>query len=362
MSSSVVQQHQCDENVENQPSAPKKQKTDASDDDGTKAKTVARFAVSSIRSHGKSVVSNYTVDLLVAEYSLYELVSIIIEDIMYKREKVTEDCVYSHIWSLQFQGKSYRYFGYESTIDDRSPIALSSIDLKKGGKGAFRGETGTFDFEVMSLEIEKTKGGSSSAYPCIKPVPPTVSSTLSDDWLDEAEKAQVEELRNKWDVHFKNPTVWKGSYVRGFKKAKPTAPRWDNQELELMAYLIHAGCKFQKSWNLVLKYALPHRAQAASSGQWYKLIKEDYRLKHYGTSGKTMEDKVRLAKLQAQNQMKGALSRGVPEDSDVNPQEEAIEHWRRKGKPESELQDPSRRHDLMWAYQDMVMDMDDDLY
>lgn len=167
-------QHLCDENIENQP-ALKKQKTAA----GTEAKAIARFVVSSIRSKGRSAASNYTVDVLVAKHSLYELVSIIIDDIMNKREEVTEDCVYSHIWSLQFKGTPYRYFGTDSTIDARSPVPLSSIDLKKGDKGSFQGETGTFDFEVKSLEKGKTKDDDSPAYPCIKPVPNTISSILS---------------------------------------------------------------------------------------------------------------------------------------------------------------------------------------
>jgi hypothetical protein len=61
---------------------------------------------------------------------------------------------------------------------------------------------------------------------------------------------------------------------------------WSTEEVELLGLLIHAGCNLRNRGRCCCNiYALVHRAKTATSGHWYKLQRESYRINHVGQQG-----------------------------------------------------------------------------
>ena len=74
--------------------------------------------------------------------------------------------------------------------------------------------------------------------------------------------------------------------------------------------LQHAGSKFKKSWNAILQFALIDHTESASSGQWYKVLKDAY---GYMTSGVSKDQAMVAAKVLAKTRLDRFATKPVPE-------------------------------------------------
>lgn len=262
--------------------------------------SVCRFVIQNLKGGKGHTKHDYHIELLVQKHSLLDLVVKVFE-ILRNVEKKTEDSIHSHLWSIVLDGQKYDNGG----IDEHDPQPLADLDVKKGSKGFLRGESASFSFFVESVETMESTA-EEKVYPKHSAVQQSYSSSLSDDWVSVAQKQDCLELRRKWSAYWGGESNASKRCRRTYEiiACKPLARGWTPEESELLGLLINAGHKFKKSWKAILQYAMVERAESATSGQWYKLQKEGYRLQYIG-KGKTPAQQTLLAKKLAQNALRG---------------------------------------------------------
>ena len=297
---------------------------------------VCRFLITDISAARGYTKTDYRIDLLQSKHGLYDIATTVFEEILDK-EKLTDDRIYSHLWSMTFNKKTYNNGWRRQTFPDSNewnrPAEANEVDvgerrlfsgfdavLEIGQKGQFSGESASFDYVLESLTdvssavpASKNKGKEATSYPLVSKVPNSISSKVEDDWLTPAQKSQCTALQETWKRFYKGNNSWKQVKRpghRAFTRAKPTAPQW-GPELKIMGLLINADCKFKKCWNNILQYAFVDRTEAGCSMRWYQLKKEDYRLQYYGR-GMSSTARISLAKRLAKTMMKDQLERKKP--------------------------------------------------
>lgn len=245
--------------------------------------------------------NNYKLSFLVGKHGLFDLVLKVFE-IMHK-EQLTGDDYYSHLWSITFDDKKYRYGwrDYPSKsknrdtdhIDAQDIRPFRNLDLKVGRTGRFRGESAHFNFIVKKINGSPEKN---AEYPMHFAIPMSFSSDLSDDWITESEKAACLQAKDDWRDYFsgeENSSKFDDDFE--VVPCRPLPIKWHADEYEIMSLLINAGHKFAKSWNNILQYALVSRQRQATYCNWSKLDKEAYRRRFAG-KGKSEAEMILLAK------------------------------------------------------------------
>jgi len=304
---------------------------------------VCRFIITKLQG-GKGYAKNdFRIDLLQSKHGLYDIAETVF-DILGK-EKLTHDMIYSHLWGLSFNNKSYkngwRHQHYTSgewdrpatsrDIDYGEPRLFSGLEvpLEEGQKGKFGGESASFDFELESItDIDMTTAATATAaaaaaaatataaskedvtyYPHVSKVVSQISTKVEDDWVTPTQKSQCIKLRNKWVKFYSGKNGWKEMRHggdRSFTRAKPSSPTWSRGEMKIMGLLLNSDCKFKKCWTNIMQYAFVNRTESACSMKWYQLKKEDYRLQYIG-SGLSDTERISLAKRLAKSMMKVQL-------------------------------------------------------
>ena len=153
---------------------------------------------------------------------------------------------------------------------------LSELYVRLGQEGRKSGESLAFDLKV--LDVSKTvsskdvlvnipqcilfsddrfeqcgggkKGDTNVTYPKVAKVAMSISGTLSEDWIDDATKAQSGQLRNVWIRYNSGMNGWKRNRTTGdWLPCKPISPNWgQGDEFKIIGLLINSGCTFKKSW------------------------------------------------------------------------------------------------------------------
>jgi hypothetical protein len=151
MSSTDKVKSKTDENAE--PVANNAQQTSSADSKPSTANTVCRFRISQLRGGGGYAKNDYFVDLVTSKHGLLDLVMIVFD--ILRREKLTSDQFYSHLWYLNFNNTKYAYGWRNGTgggvtvsnhLDEQEPRLLNTLPpLEKGQKGSFGGESANFD-------------------------------------------------------------------------------------------------------------------------------------------------------------------------------------------------------------------------
>ena len=291
-----------------------------------------------------------------------------------RKENLTHDSIYSHLWNLQFEDKVYmngwrrqRFPGSdefdrpsnESDLDEGEPRLLNGLErpIEDGQKGSCSGESTTFEFVVehANLEVEfidETK------YPRVTAVPLQLSTKVEDDWLTNTEKSRSIELVNAWDSYFRGENSWKRNRVTGdFIRCKPNHSSWGCEEFKVMGLLINAGVKFKKSWTNILQYAFVDRAETACSYQWYKLQKEAFRREGVGRR-LTNPERIQLAKRKATAILRHHFQRGVPK-KEPHPWKRVEKALRKRKKIDDTTSEEDKRH-LCALYNCMVRDLEEE--
>jgi len=295
---------------------------------------VCRFLITNLQGKRGYAKNDFRIDLLQSKHGLYDIAETVF-DIMHK-EKLTNDMIYSHLWDMSFNTKVYkngwRRQKFPSSDEWDRPADKHDIDegerrlfsdlevpLQKGQKGKFGGESASFDFVLESITdmTAATKDKQEVTYPHVSKIPSQISTKVEDDWLTPSQKSQCNTLREKWTKFYKGNNSWKqvrDSEIRAYTRAKPSAPVWGSEELQIMGLLINADCKFKKCWTNIMQYAFVNRTESACSMRWYQLKKEDYRLKHIG-KGLSSSGQVSLAKRLAKSMLKVQLERKPKKES-----------------------------------------------
>ncbi len=246
------------------------------------------------------------------------------------KENLTTDFIYSHLWDITFNNKTYsngwRHQKWplgsgewdrpatDDDVDEGERRLLSGFNspLEKGQKGRFGGESASFEFVLESItDASPPLNASAVTYPNVSKVANVISSKAEDDWLTPSQKSQCNQLMATWRNFYSGNNSWKRVKYPGdrkFQRAKPSPPEWRNEQLEIMGLLINADCKFKKCWTNIMQYAFVDRTESACSMRWYQLKKEDYRLEWFGR-GKSSTEKIQLAKRLARSMMKRQLER-----------------------------------------------------
>jgi len=294
---------------------------------------VCRFLVNGMKARGGRAEVDYYVDLRSENHGLFHLVEKVFE--LLHSENLTTDQTYSHLWNLTFEKRTYlNGWRGESIsprhhhIDEIEPRLLKDLDeLRAGSKGSFYGESAKFHFVVVdtdlaaatAVEAEQENG----PFPRAMRLPAQVTSDLRDDWLTEDEKSRCAARRCQWQNWYNGDNrLARDRFSREGRwiLMKPEWPQWSPEEDEIMALLSFAGCKFKKSWDNLMQYAMLDRSQTAASGHWYSLQgKTPWRLPHFDVkdarnsspAGKNSA-RVLLAKRQAKLRLEELLERGAP--------------------------------------------------
>jgi hypothetical protein len=287
---------------------------------------VCRFLITNLQGGNGYAKTDYRIDLLQSRHGLYDI-AVAVFDIMHK-EKLTTDSIYSHLWDMSFNNKTYSN-GWrrqhpisdewdrpatDEDVDEGEPRLFSGLNkpLEKGQKGRFGGESASFEFVLESItDMSPPLNSSAVTYPNCSKVANVISSKVEDDWLTPSQKSQCNQLMTTWKNFYSGNNSWKRVKYPGerkFQRAKPSPPEWRNEQLEIMGLLINADCKFKKCWTNIMQYAFVDRTESACSMRWYQLKKEDYRLEWFGR-GKSSTEKIQLAKRLARSMMKRQLER-----------------------------------------------------
>lgn len=295
--------------------------------------SICRFLVTDLQAGGGYAKNNYRIDLDKSKHGhgLYDIVSLIYDTL--QKENLTHDAIYSHLWNLQFSGTKYRngwrrQMAPDSDEYDRPPNKsdldlgerrlLNSLEkpLENGQRGCCSGESARFEFVVenadMEVEVEPTN---SSVYPRITAVPIPLSTQVEDDWITSDEQSRSVQLNEAWISYMRGENSWKrdrrtGDWIRG----KPLHKCWGRDEVKIMGLLLNAGVKFKKSWTKIMQFAFVDRAETATSYQWYKLQKEEFRREHNGRNLTSLEC-IALSKRLSKSLLRHHFEHGVPKKS-----------------------------------------------
>ena len=304
--------------------------------------TVSRFLVQNLQAGRGFTTTDYSIDFIKEKHGLYDLVSVVFD--ILQQEKLTCDRVTSHLWNIELAGTTFkngwRHVNFtkgtydrpanSTDVDEGEPRIFASLatPLEKGQKGQCSGESANFDVIVEDVPVEmvdengivvkiaspwedivegKTGNGdeaSSPLYPKITKVESnTISSSVDDDWIESEDvKTQCLQLRHAWSSYLQGENSWKRDRrTHGRIRAKPQSPPWNSDEMAIIGLLLKSDAKFKKSWNNILQYAFPNRAETA----------DYYMIEHRGR-GMTDEDRIRLVKRLAKKRMVALLDRGSP--------------------------------------------------
>jgi hypothetical protein len=269
---------------------------------------VCKVMVQNLRGGKGDANTDYMVNLLIGKHGLFDLVCKVFE--IMKESKLTRDNCGSHLWSVVFHGTKYDN-GWRTSLDGYCPGGpmrhvdehdvrpLKDLKIQVGQKGTWSGESGSFHFVVTEIDGTPEAG---VEYPQHSAIKLTCSSALTDDWITASQKAACIQAREAWVAYYKGSSnsSKRDRSTGQVVPCKPLVSPWGSEEFELLGLCLNAGHAFTKSWKLILQYALVTRPQAASSQQWYKLQKEDYRREYVG-KGKSAAQMTMLVKKLALN-------------------------------------------------------------
>jgi hypothetical protein len=245
----------------------------------TASSLVCRFRTAQLQGRRGYAKNDYYVDLVMSKHGLFHLV----ESVFGIFHAGTRSGF------LQFHQTKFSY-GWRDCpgvnyLDEQEPRLLQTLSLEDGQKGSFKGASAEFDFVVVDAAFEDIDAAKSESYPKITPIPNTITSELSDDWITKDMKQQCYCQSAKWKSYYEGENEWRRdreSPSYDWVLRQPIRPCWRNEECEIMGLLLNAGCKFKKSYRSILQYAFTDRSEAATSGEWYKLQREDYLREYYG--------------------------------------------------------------------------------
>lgn len=339
------------------------------DDEDEGELVVCRFVIKGLEGAGRDLendlsgyaTSDYYIDLVKQHHGLYDLVCKVYD--ILRKERLSRDSVYSHLWNLRFAGKVFRNgwrlknfqtgeydrAANSADIDDREPRILSSLakPIANGQKGQFWGDvkfTAFFEVEVVNVAFETLDASADlSAYPKVSKVASAVvSGSVEDDWIEQSEKDSCATRRSQWQHYLSKESSWKRDRAGGYVPAKPVQPAWGDDETRIIGLLINAGAKFKKSWTGIMQYAFLDRAETAASRMWYQLRgKESYRIDRIG-GNMTNQARIQLAKRLARRRMQHFLEKDVPK-RDQHPYARVEKALRKRGKIDDATSESERK-------------------
>jgi len=201
-------------------------------------------------------------------------------------------------------------------LDKGERRLLDSLEkpIVNGERGVCSGESARFDFVVENadMKVKVDPIDYSPVYTRITPVPIQLSTRVEDDWISSDKKSRSIELRSRWWSYIQGKNSWKRDRrTLEWIASKPLSSCWGGDEINIIGLLINAGMKFKKSWTNIMQFAFVDRAETATSGQWYKLKKEQYRIEYTGR-GLTSGERIRLAKRLSKSLLRRHFDHGAP--------------------------------------------------
>ena len=185
---------------------------------------VCRFLISNLQGGRGYAKTDYHIDLLQSRHGLYDI-AVAVFDIMHK-EKLTTDSIYSHLWDMTFNKKTYSN-GWrrqhpisdewdrpatDEDVDTGEPRLFSGLNnpLEKGQKGRFGGESASFDFVLESITDDSSFHSSAEVtYPHVSKVGNTISCKVEDDWITPSQKSQCNQMSTTWKNFYSGNNSWK---------------------------------------------------------------------------------------------------------------------------------------------------------
>lgn len=292
--------------------------------------SICRVLVTDLKGGRGNAKTDYRIDLEKSKAGLYDIVDLIYT--ILRKEKLTSDSIHSHLWNLQFGGMTYQN-GWrrkmtpyadaeydrpsnEYDLDEGQRRILNSLEkpIEIGQKGQCSGESAQFSFVVenANVEVEDEPTNTPPVYTCITAVPIKGPSKVENDWVTSDERSRALQLSSAWQSYMQGENSWKRDRrTHEYIRTKPLPRCWSGDEVEILGLLINAGAQFKKSWTSIMQFAFIGRAETATSGQWYKLKKEDYRREHTG-KGLSSAECIRLAKRLSESLLRRQFENGAP--------------------------------------------------
>jgi hypothetical protein len=91
---------------------------------------------------------------MTSNQSMYQLFDVIFEN------RVRQDTLTSHLWDARIAGKNFggpfghALMGGANECSDENPVRLGSLQLRVGDVGSFSGESASFKFKVVALQLD----------------------------------------------------------------------------------------------------------------------------------------------------------------------------------------------------------------
>ncbi|GKY98523.1 hypothetical protein MPSEU_000809400 [Mayamaea pseudoterrestris] len=318
--------------------------------------THCRFLVSQVRTH-KHADCEFHVDLIREKHSLFTLVALIFKE--FHNKHLTHDDYYSHLWNLFWNNEEFQY-GWQDCpqvrilemfeerkkhIGDKHQQFLKTFDLQTGQKGSFEGRSATFSITLIGL-MPDVDASSIESYPKIVAAPLTFGDKLEADWLSRDDATRCLTLADYWYYWYEGENEWRLIDGDEWSLRRPLFKEWTADEMDLMGFLINGNCKFKKSWNSILRFALLDRREGACSQMWYKLKgPQNYRLEEGCGRGLSADRCIRHAKIMAKGRIRQLLSEGSPRRK-PHPLVHAEQECRKRGWIDDETDHATKKRRL----------------
>ncbi len=246
---------------------------------------VCRFLVQSLCSSRGRAKNDFYVDLVLSVDGLLTLVKSVYG--ILKRHRKLEESYRNLHWRLHFHGDVF-------TLADPEihNFCLLKYGLRNGQSGWFEGSTSSFRFSIFDMHAGEISHSLVSSYPkielaatpragkCLLMVT-SYTSLMKDDWLSDERKEYARHFKKRFRGFMSGANVWSQNATGEIFRDRPKPPKWTEREEQVLICLIHAGSKFQESWQNVLQHAFVNRSEVGTAQQWYKIRK---RLKNNTTS------------------------------------------------------------------------------
>ena len=283
---------------------------------------VCRFSIQNLCSRKGRAKNDFQVDLVLTVDGLLTLVKSAYR-ILRRHQKLEENFRNLH-WRIHFQGEVF-------TLADSEVhhFNLLRYPLHDGQSGWFEGSNASFRFTVTQAMVDEICPSKIVNYPkmdvveAVRPrttavaVAKSFTPSMKEDWLSADSKAQAQDFNHKFREYMSGANVWSQNATGEFFRDRPKPPKWSTKEEDVLLSLIRAGCKFQESWQSILRHAFINRSEVGVAQQWYKIRKRASNDASLDLSDRSSDSKLIVeAKTLCSEILEDHLRAGVPELGD----------------------------------------------